>query len=373
MNGGHFKLGLFVTVGVTLLVLFLLTLGVLDRFRPTVRAETYFVESIQSLQRGAAVRFRGVQLGVVDSVGFAVTEYGVEAEQIKEGPFRSYIMVRMSLYRDVLVKAGVEDPESHIRGNVEEGLRARLSSTGLGGPTFVEIDFLDPAAFPGPPIMWTPESIYVPSSTSTVVSIVDALSSILRKVDEMSLIEELAAVGKDLRRVLGDAEGSGLAADAGGALGELRAASAEVRALLADPRLDGILDDAGAAFTGARTLLEADRDEIETLLADATKMARTLDRAGTSLDALATTVNESDLIPRLQALADDLGPAGKDLSAMAQRLERLIKGNDQQIADAIRALRDAALELDAMLEDLKANPSSILSAPPPKRTPGGGS
>ena len=58
---------------------------------------------------------------------------------------------------------------------------------------------------------------------------------------------------------------------------------------------------------------------------------------------------------------------------MASRLDGLIRGNERQIADAIRSLRDAGLELQAMLEELKANPGRILADPPPRRTPGGGS
>ena len=119
--------------------------------------------------------------------------------------------------------------------------------------------------------------------------------------------------------------------------------------------------------------VDSEGGELETLITDMTRMAATLERAGTSLDTLATNVNESGLIGRLQSIAEDLGPAGQDLSDLAARLDRFVKGNEHQIADAIRSIRDAALELETMLEDLKANPSRILADPPPKGTPGGGS
>ena len=107
MSGGNFKLGLFVTVAVVLLVGFLLTLGALDRFKPHVNAETYFLESIQTLKPGAAVRFRGVSIGIVDWVGFVVTHYPEATEQ--PGIFRSYIMVSMKLDSATLAQAGVGD------------------------------------------------------------------------------------------------------------------------------------------------------------------------------------------------------------------------------------------------------------------------
>ena len=235
------------------------------------------------------------------------------------------------------------------------------------------MSYLDPASFPAQEIEWTPEGLYIPSAPSTVVSIIDTLARILRDVDRSNLMTRLADAGDELGRLLDEMESSDVLGTASGALGELRAASADARALLTDPRLDALLDDGAATMQGARALLESDTGEIESLIGDMTNMAATLERAGSSLDALATRVNESGLIDRMQTLAADLGPAGRDLSSLADRLERLVRGNEQEIADAIRSLRDAALELDAMLQEIKANPSRLLADPPPRRTPGGGS
>ena len=373
MSGGNFKLGLFVTMAVALLVAFLLALGVLDRFKPRIEAETYFLESIQNLEHGAQVRFRGVNVGTVDWAGFVATEYPEVSQEARRDAEHGYIMVKLVLYRETVTSAGIEDVDAAMKAYVQAGLRARLATSGLGGPTFIELDYADPAEFPAPSIKWTPKSLYIPSAPSTIVSIIDGLSVILRKVNDLSVIEELAAAGKDLQSVLEQLEGSDLIATSDKALEELRAASAEARSFLGDPRLDEIIDDADATLKGARTLLESDRGEIETLIQDMTHMAGALDRAGTSLDTLATNVNESNLLDQMETLANDLGPAGRDLSDLAKRLDRLIKGNEDQIADAVRSLRDAALELQAMLEELKANPSRILEDPPPRGTPRGGS
>jgi ABC-type transporter Mla subunit MlaD len=373
MNGGHFKLGLFVSVAVVLLVAFLLALGVLDRFKPKIEAETYFHESIQNLQTGAAVRFRGVQIGSVGRIGFARTEY-TEAARIDDGGTdRSDIMVKLVLYSETIAATGVDDVEAFTESAVKSGLRARLATTGLGGPTFIEIDYLDPDEFPQQAISWTPASLYIPSAPSTVVSIIDGLARMLRRVEEVKLIDEFAALGDDLEKVLAQVEDSELLSTTSSALEELRAASAEARALLADPRIDTIIDDAQATLEGARTLLESDHGEVETLIQDMTKMAETLDRAGTSLDTLATTVNDSNMLAQMESLADELGPAGRDLSDLAKRLDGVIKGNEDELADTIRSLRNAALELEALLEELKANPARILADPPPKGPPGGGS
>ena len=53
-----------------------------------------------------------------------------------------------------------------IAYDVELGLRARLASSGIGGPTFIEVDFMDAATFPARPIAWIPEGIHIPSAPS---------------------------------------------------------------------------------------------------------------------------------------------------------------------------------------------------------------
>ena len=85
MNGGNFKLGLFVTVAVLLLALFLLVLGTLDRFKPRVRVETYFPQSIQNLQTRAPVRFPITLRMALASVKLRATQLTMRREESRLG------------------------------------------------------------------------------------------------------------------------------------------------------------------------------------------------------------------------------------------------------------------------------------------------
>lgn len=372
MSGGHFKLGLFVCIAVVLLVCFLLTLGALERFRPRIPVETYFEESITGLQRGARVSFRGVTIGSVKDIGFAARWYP-EARMTEETTtLGGLVRVKLALHVAALSSFGEEIDAQQLELAVSRGLRAQLATTGLGGPTFISLDFADVGDFPMPTLDWTPANTFIPSIPSTVGSLINSLSSVLREADEQSVVSNLVSLSDKFASTLGDFEQSDLYSSSLSALGELRAASGEARALLADPRLDTILNDASAALTGARTLLDSDYSELETLIANLSTMAGSLEQAAGSLNTLATNVNESDLITDLRTLADELGPAGRDLMQFIDRLERLVKGNETQITDTIRALRSAVNELDGLLEEVKANPGRILADPPSKRTPGGG-
>ncbi|HMO65548.1 MAG TPA: MlaD family protein, partial [Verrucomicrobiota bacterium] len=69
----YFKLGVFLLAAAALLVGALLFLGAGRMFRPQVMFETYFNESVQGLELGSAVKFRGVNVGSVRRIAFTGT------------------------------------------------------------------------------------------------------------------------------------------------------------------------------------------------------------------------------------------------------------------------------------------------------------
>ncbi|MCP3902465.1 MAG: MCE family protein [Planctomycetes bacterium] len=376
MNQGHFKLGLFVIASVALLALMLVLLGMLDRFRPSVTMETYFFEPIEGLQPGAAVRFRGVPFGRVRNVGFVEYEYG-DTPGIKAGKSSgSIVYVEMVIGAERLdnLKLDVDTLDEHLKGAVADGLRTRITTSGIGGPAFVQVDYLDPERFPAPDLPWTPEHLYIPSAPSTVRSIIDALAAVLMDFEEADVVNklgELGNIGPAITRLVDSLEEDDVLATASTSLAELRAASSELRELLADPRIDVLLDATTSTLASARSFLDEGREDVKGLVAELISMADALERAAASADGLVETVQTSDLVPKVRAMADALGPAGRDLALLADRLQRLIDGNDAAIADTIRSLRRAALELEALLEDAQANPSRLLfGQPPERRTPG---
>jgi len=64
-QANFFKIGVFVIGGVLTLVLLLLVLGSGQWFQSKVAIETYLNESVQGLEVGSKVRYRGVVVGEV--------------------------------------------------------------------------------------------------------------------------------------------------------------------------------------------------------------------------------------------------------------------------------------------------------------------
>ncbi len=67
----HWKLGLFVVAGVALFLTMLVFLGARSLQSETVTYKTYFDESVQGLEVGSPVKFRGVTIGNVSGIDIA--------------------------------------------------------------------------------------------------------------------------------------------------------------------------------------------------------------------------------------------------------------------------------------------------------------
>ncbi|MFC7554196.1 MlaD family protein [Pseudoroseomonas wenyumeiae] len=171
---------LYVRVGALLLVglalglgfLFFLTAGQVGKSAEIF--ETYFDESVTGLEPGAPVRYRGVRIGQVTEIGLVNAAYDLDNRSQAAAAFQ-LVFVRMAL-----------DPKRTMLSNaeaaqraVQNGLRARLSSQGLTGVSYIELDFVDPERFPPRTVPWTPAYPVIPSMPSTVAQVQDAAEQVL--------------------------------------------------------------------------------------------------------------------------------------------------------------------------------------------------
>ena len=70
-RANYFKIGLFVIAAAAIAITSVVYMGAGALFRKKLLMETYIDESVQGLEIGSAVRYRGVKIGAVDKIDFA--------------------------------------------------------------------------------------------------------------------------------------------------------------------------------------------------------------------------------------------------------------------------------------------------------------
>ena len=77
-NPNYFRLGIFVLAAIGALLTIVLIFGSGQIFKKSFMVETYIKQSVTGLDAGAAVRFRGVKIGQVTSIGLSGDIYEKE-------------------------------------------------------------------------------------------------------------------------------------------------------------------------------------------------------------------------------------------------------------------------------------------------------
>ena len=211
--------------------------------------ETYIRESVQGLEVGSAVRYRGVSIGRISEIGLVSAEY----RRPQGDPFGTAFQL-------VYVRFAVDNARIGETPNVEEaiklGLRVRIAAQGITGVNYLELDFVDPERFPPRVVPWEPRFPYVPAIPSTVAQVQSAAEQLLQKLQDAdlpALLDNVIGLVADLRGQVkdgdlavdaaggrrADAHACATAADAAdvpGMVAELQGTAADARQLLAQPR-----------------------------------------------------------------------------------------------------------------------------------------
>ena len=206
----YYRLGLFVMIGAAALVAVILVFGARNLFTKTITAETYIKESVQGLDVGAPVRFRGVRIGQISFIGLTGSIY---EEKIPPAQRKQYVLVRMKLD---LGDRSREFDDDYLEKLVRDGLRAQIRGQGITGVNYMELDFVtDPSKLRELPFTWTPDYPVVPSQPSPVNILLDNVEAALQNFNHLNLGETQKNVDLLLTNLNGmiagsDGKGNGL-------------------------------------------------------------------------------------------------------------------------------------------------------------------
>jgi paraquat-inducible protein B len=329
-RGVYLRVGLFILGGLALLVALIWFLGGARLGRGPLY-ESYFSESVQGLEVGAAVKYRGVTIGRVSDLGLVSAEYGQAQDAEKERLIYRLVFVRYAV--DTAKIGQVPD----TRTAVELGLRIRLASQGITGLSYLELDFIDPARYPPLDVPWKAKGEYIPSMPSTFFQVQDAAQQFLarlNRIDIDALSSQLTGLLGDLRAQLSNGE---LHNTLAAARGLLQSTSEAMRA--AD--LPGLSADLKHTSTSLRDVAQG--EPMQKLLTNGALAAERLANVAARLPAL---------IASLQSFTQRAGSGTADL--------------EQGLVPLLRDTRAAVQNLREMTESLRRYPAQILSPPPPR-------
>jgi len=340
----YFKIGLFVISATVLAVIGIVVLGVGSVFQRTALVETYIEESVQGLDVGSPMKFRGVLVGKVEEITLTSAVYNTR---------RRYVLVRVGITSNLFQFPLADPNDPTFRSELERGFRVRLAAQGLTGVAYLEADYLDPERNPPLEINWQPQYPYIPSARSRILQLGDSLESILQNFEQIDIPRLMSSVDRSLAAITKMAEGANVekvGAQANALLSEVRETNRQLKDLVASPELKSTLVDAAAAASSARQIMERAEKPLNQLLTDLPRVSESLER----------------LAQRLDSVSADLPDTSAQLRQTVQRLNRLISGQQQDIEKTVDNLRSISENLKELTDDSRKYPSQLLfGAPPP--------
>jgi phospholipid/cholesterol/gamma-HCH transport system substrate-binding protein/paraquat-inducible protein B len=194
----YFKIGIFVLGAVAFLTVAVAALGAGSMFAKTYRLETYLDETIEGLDVGSPVKYRGIKVGVVEAIDLVATTYNN-----KDGRIRLILAFHQPPGR-MLVKGSTSE---RVQSLSDMGMRVHLASSGLMGDVYLEIELMDPKENPPPAITWKPTLPYLPSVQSTETQVTGQVLSILHNLQGMrfdQISDKIVALLESLDHVAAD-------------------------------------------------------------------------------------------------------------------------------------------------------------------------
>jgi len=375
-KGSYFRIGVFVLTGIGIVLATAILIGGAELFQDTLPAETYFNESVQGLDIGAAVKYRGVSLGRVSNIGFIVNKYPESKQDTKTA---RYVLVEMELQERIIQDFLTQkDIRRQLKEIVDMGLRVRLTTQGLTGVAFLEINFFDPKTNPPLPIVWKPDSLYFPSAPSTMSRLeaaLDAVGGVMRDLEQVNF-SDFAQTLDDFISTLDKSLKEANVKDIGEllvqSLAELRDTLKRLHGLVNDPSADTILPDASAAAASARKILEGSEGRIGEALQAIQHAAENIEQVSSNLDELLGDPALNASAEKLPQTLDNVDQASRDIRRSAAELDRLLRGlNDLMqgqtgnVSAILSDTREMIQNFNELVEDVKKQPSRLLFSEPP--------
>jgi len=295
----HWKLGLFVVVGLVLGIAALTFIGTLSLKSDGIIYKSYFEEAVTGLEPGAAVKYRGVSIGHVAAIGIADDRRHVSVSYELDAP----------TVRKLRWALGDHDEP---RYSVPRDLRAQLQSQGVTGMKYVGLDYFvgDRVVYPKLPFKVGPETIA--STPSTFKSLED---SVLRFVDTFPAIAERSSqVLEQVRSLLEDMQRDNISERAAATLQRMEETLTTVNVKLRALPIEELSESARATALQLNSTLAQVQQVLQRMDGDRGLLA-SVQRATDSV---------GDMAGRAHGMGDDLDATLSDFRQLTQTMQSFL-------------------------------------------------
>jgi len=321
-KANYFKLGLFILSAIALAIGGVLVFGAARVFEKKVMIETYVDQTVQGIDVGSKVKYRGVPIGTVRRISFTRSHYAAQpATTVRH----SYVLLELELTSTPFGEVAPGTIQRDLPKEVSHGLRAQLTSQGVTGTSYIEVDYLDPNRYPPLPIDWEPVHPYIPSAPSALTRIFSSVEEVFAELDRINFTNIANGVELligTLDRKVGELPMAVLGTNALRLLEEVRDSNRRIQRLLDRPEIPAALQDLAGAVTSLRRTVE--------------------------LPALTNSVAQ--------------------LERTLHRVEQLAAGKDHDLEASLDNLRSLTENLRELSENAKRFPAQLFFGDPPKPT-----
>lgn len=316
-----FSVGIFVILGISLVVVFVLWLGMSEFFHKGRKYVAYFDESVQGLNPDSSVKYRGVDFGRVKSIGVA--------------PDGRLIEIVFSANEEI------KHPEEVV---------AQLKSVGITGIMFVELERVSLGKVavkqhfsftPKYPVITTR-----PSEIKRFLSDVYDILGQLKSIDFKKISKKLTVTLDNANKAITEADVKAISVD-------LKAAIENTSDVMAPEKWNRLISSMDkASQTLGRVLEKTDR-----AVADADIL---LKDKGPKIDTA---------IGSVQTAAENANAMFTDTRNILNQTSAGMASYETQLSDILKNIREATSGLNELVYELNREPSLIFfSEPAPAKT-----
>lgn len=353
-QANYFKLGIFIVLSLILCAVFLIVLGAQNFFKKEILVETFFNETVQGLNIGSPVKYKGIQIGSVTSIASTAKTYEAQSD---------YIHVVMALPDDVFLGQTGKNTAERVKKAVESGLTVHLAFMGLTGAAFLETDYSQTREKEDLTIDWTPRHIYIPSRPSSMKRFSETLNYIMDTLSTMNItgvVSRLDTLLLSLDETVNELNLAGISFQVETLVKETRQTNRGLKDLIASTDLKSLLSDARLSAARLKEILGQARIPIENTLDDFRETAQNTKRF--------TRNFETKMMAQLSDMSAALSKITASLEKTAGMIETTVWINSGGLTQTVENLKETSKNLKDLARDLKAYPARLIFESPPEKT-----